>query len=571
MKEYQERNAAEVEKCDFADNDEIEEIEELEEQAESEETAGDSEMRDFKSPEEYILKAYIAEISKVKLLSSQEEIDLAHLIQEGDEMAREVMIKANLRLVVNIAKKFVNRGLSLLDLIQSGNLGLMKAVEKFKTEKECRFSTYATWWIRQTIERSLKNQSRTIRVPDHANELLGKINKAKKQLLLQNGIPPRTSDIAIHLGMDEKILTEYILCCRPTLHFEQQNKSEEGEDLCLLDIVEDTNGINPESFSSFIQLQKLYLEAMKTILKFSEASILVSRLNGWECFSEYEEYYGKAMKIISTVKEYIRNHQVDVSDSEVDAFFMAYGGKKEEVAKKRLVLQSMKDCLSSHEIDIILWWYGNGGDVFTLDDIGYLYGLTRERIRQRKEQYRKKVLFYVKDKDSRNTTSDLEIVIPEKLIPLKSKKGEVSVQPIELVEKVEMEFSTKKDINALSELQLILAGRSIKCLHLLKWVKKAMASEDFEVSKFLKTIGKSKIWLNRVLELDKLSLQARKIISSSMHKDEPYFDLSAAVLFAKIPSEDLQLRAFEDCLRLKLRSPMQIQVRVDYILRRNFA
>ncbi|TAL17086.1 sigma-70 family RNA polymerase sigma factor [bacterium] len=148
-----------------------------------------------------LIAAYLREVRKTPLLTPEEEIELSYLIAKGDEAARERMIKSNLRLVVKIAKAYLNRGLSFLDLIEEGNIGLMRGVERFKAEKECRFSTYGAWWIRQAIERALHKQTSTIRVPVHVLEHLDKMLRVHKRLEISLGREPTDDEIALDCGM----------------------------------------------------------------------------------------------------------------------------------------------------------------------------------------------------------------------------------------------------------------------------------------------------------------------------------------------------------------------------------
>ena len=147
------------------------------------------------------VKVYLKEIGRVPLLSSEEEIELAMRIMNGDEYAKKRLSEANLRLVVSIAKRYVGRGMQFLDLIQEGNLGLIKAVEKFDYTKGFKFSTYATWWIRQAITRAIADQARTIRIPVHMVETINKVKKVSSQLLHKNGHEPVAEEIALELDM----------------------------------------------------------------------------------------------------------------------------------------------------------------------------------------------------------------------------------------------------------------------------------------------------------------------------------------------------------------------------------
>jgi RNA polymerase primary sigma factor len=150
---------------------------------------------------EGILDVYLSEINEVGLLKASEEIDLAKRIRKGDAEAREVMVRANLRLVVNIAKRYVNRGLGFMDLIAEGNLGLLKAVEKFDPDAGCRFSTYATWWIKQSIRRSLINSSKTVRIPSYMVELIGKLHQAQMTLADRLGRQPTNEELGAEMGL----------------------------------------------------------------------------------------------------------------------------------------------------------------------------------------------------------------------------------------------------------------------------------------------------------------------------------------------------------------------------------
>src|SRR5512136_72757 len=148
------------------------------------------------------IKIYLRDIQRTPLLTAESEKELAQRIEKGDKGARNKMIESNLRLVVKIAKRYINRGLPFLDLIEEGNLGLIKAVERFKLSKECRFSTYATWWIRQSIERALVNQSRTIRLPVHVSDDINRLIKVTRTLLNEYNREPQVREVADAMGVD---------------------------------------------------------------------------------------------------------------------------------------------------------------------------------------------------------------------------------------------------------------------------------------------------------------------------------------------------------------------------------
>jgi RNA polymerase sigma factor (sigma-70 family) len=192
------------------------------------------------------IKLYLKEIQKTKLLSAEEERALARRIAVGDMAARDHMIESNLRLVVKIAKRYMNRGLPFLDLIEEGNMGLIKAVERFKLSKECRFSTYATWWIRQSIERALVNQSRTIRLPVHVSDDINKFIKISRELIHQFNREPQVPEIAEAMGVDPAYIRRLMVLVKKTYSIE--HPMGENRDYSLIDTIEDVNADNPLDF-----------------------------------------------------------------------------------------------------------------------------------------------------------------------------------------------------------------------------------------------------------------------------------------------------------------------------------
>lgn len=189
------------------------------------------------------IRIYLDEIRKTKLLSAEEELDLARRVSEGDEGARCQMIESNLRLVVNIAKRYMNRGLPLLDLIEEGNMGLIRAVEKFDFERGFRFSTYATWWIRQAIERAIVNQARIIRLPVHVSEDITMVLKAERKLVQELGRDPTAEDIAERLSLPiNKIQYIYQLVKRTS---SIETPIGEDDDQELMDLIQDDKAIMP--------------------------------------------------------------------------------------------------------------------------------------------------------------------------------------------------------------------------------------------------------------------------------------------------------------------------------------
>lgn len=187
------------------------------------------------------VKIYLREIGRVPLLSSDEEIDLAVRISEGDEYAKQRLTEANLRLVVSIAKKYVGRGMYFLDLIQEGNVGLIKAVDKFDYKKGFKFSTYATWWIRQAITRAIADQARTIRIPVHMVETINRLKKVQSQLLHENGVEPSEELIAEKMDLPVERVREIMRVAQEPVSMETPIGPE--EDSRLMDFIRDEDAL----------------------------------------------------------------------------------------------------------------------------------------------------------------------------------------------------------------------------------------------------------------------------------------------------------------------------------------
>ncbi|MBE6567839.1 MAG: RNA polymerase sigma factor RpoD [Ruminococcaceae bacterium] len=209
------------------------------------------------------VRIYLKEIGKISLLSAEREMLLAERIALGDEKAKEELISANLRLVVSIAKHHVDKGMHFLDLIQEGNLGLMKAVEKFDYQKGYKFSTYATWWIRQSITRALADQARTIRIPVHMVETGHKVSRASKQLLQELGREPTNEEIAERLGMPVERVIESIKVAQAPISLDTPVGEE--EDSRLGDFVEDTDTPTPVENASYAMLKEQIAEVLHTL------------------------------------------------------------------------------------------------------------------------------------------------------------------------------------------------------------------------------------------------------------------------------------------------------------------
>ncbi len=209
------------------------------------------------------VKVYLKEIGRVPLLTSEEEIELAIRIKDGDVAAKQRLSEANLRLVVSIAKRYLGRGMQFLDLIQEGNLGLIKAVEKFDYTKGFKFSTYATWWIRQAITRAIADQARTIRIPVHMVETINKVKKVSSQLLHQNGHEPTADEIAAELDMSVDKVREIMRVAQEPVSLETPIGEE--EDSHLGDFIPDDDAPAPADAASHTLLREQLMEVLDTL------------------------------------------------------------------------------------------------------------------------------------------------------------------------------------------------------------------------------------------------------------------------------------------------------------------
>lgn len=209
------------------------------------------------------VRMYLKEIGRVPLLSPEEEIELAKRMEEGDEEAKRRLAEANLRLVVSIAKRYVGRGMLFLDLIQEGNLGLIKAVEKFDFRKGFKFSTYATWWIRQAITRAIADQARTIRIPVHMVETINKLIRVSRQLLQELGREPTPEEIAKEMDISGEKVREIMKIAQEPVSLETPIGEE--EDSHLGDFIEDADARAPAEEASFTLLREQLDEVLKTL------------------------------------------------------------------------------------------------------------------------------------------------------------------------------------------------------------------------------------------------------------------------------------------------------------------
>lgn len=209
------------------------------------------------------VKMYLKEIGQVPLLGAEDEIKLAEAMKEGDERAKEKLSEANLRLVVSIAKRYVGRGMLFLDLIQEGNLGLMKAVEKFDYTKGFKFSTYATWWIRQAITRAIADQARTIRIPVHMVETINKQTRVSRMLLQTLGREPTPKEIADEMGITEERVMEIQKIAQDPVSLETPIGEE--EDSHLGDFIEDNHATAPSDIAAFSMLKEQLIGVLDTL------------------------------------------------------------------------------------------------------------------------------------------------------------------------------------------------------------------------------------------------------------------------------------------------------------------
>ena len=209
------------------------------------------------------VRMYLKEIGKVPLLSAEEEIELAKRMEEGDAEAKHRLCEANLRLVVSIAKRYVGRGMLFLDLIQEGNLGLIKAVEKFDYRKGYKFSTYATWWIRQAITRAIADQARTIRIPVHMVETINKLIRVSRQLLQEYGREPLPEEIAAEMGIPEDKVREIIKIAQEPVSLETPIGEE--EDSHLGDFIPDDDAPAPAEAAAFTMLKEQLMSVLSTL------------------------------------------------------------------------------------------------------------------------------------------------------------------------------------------------------------------------------------------------------------------------------------------------------------------
>ena len=240
------------------------------------------------------VRMYLKEIGTVPLLTANEELELAKRKQDGDEYAKQRLIEANLRLVVSIAKRYTGRGMSFLDLVQEGNLGLIKGVEKFDYTKGFKLSTYATWWIRQSVTRALADQARTIRVPVHMVETINKMSKMQRKLTLELGYEPSVTELANALDMTEEKVMEIMQIAREPASLETPIGEE--DDSHLGDFVADSNVLTPEGNVESVMLRE-HIDTLLGDLKERERQVIVLRFGLEDGHPRTLEEVGKEFKV----------------------------------------------------------------------------------------------------------------------------------------------------------------------------------------------------------------------------------------------------------------------------------
>ncbi|MBP9761131.1 MAG: sigma-70 family RNA polymerase sigma factor, partial [Candidatus Magasanikbacteria bacterium] len=242
------------------------------------------------------IQMYLREIGKIPLLSAEEEVALAKRKERGDKAAEQAMIQANLRLVVSIAKKFVGKTLTLLDLIQEGNIGLFRAVKKFDYRRGYKFSTYATWWIRQAITRALADQSRTIRIPVHMVETINRFKQIQRRLLQDLGRDPTAEELAAEMGEELAKVKQIIKISQDTVSLETSVGDDDDDDSPLSDFIEDVKNASPSHVAG-VELLKEYIEEAICQLSPREQKILEMRFGLKDGVTHTLEEVGKEFDV----------------------------------------------------------------------------------------------------------------------------------------------------------------------------------------------------------------------------------------------------------------------------------
>ena len=288
---------------DEPSDEEMEELEINGEDAESSQRMIEVQMSEISNDS---IRMYLCEIGRVPLLSAKEEIELAKSIRKGDQNSKSILAESNLRLVVSIAKKYIGRGLSFLDLIQEGNMGLFRAVEKFDPDRGYKFSTYATWWIRQAITRAIADQARTIRIPVHMVETINKLTHTQRRLVQELGREPLVEELAAELNLDVKKVRQIMKNTQETVSLDTPVGSE--EDSKLGDFIPDDEGASPDE-STNRNLVKENIHAMLKYLSPRERRIIEMRFGLIDGIAHTLEEVGKEFNV---TRERIRQIEAKV-------------------------------------------------------------------------------------------------------------------------------------------------------------------------------------------------------------------------------------------------------------------
>lgn len=270
----------------------------IKEEDEDEDKDGDLSKEDLSVPKgvsvDDPVRMYLKEIGKIPLLTGDEEVEIAKRMESGESGAKKELAEANLRLVVSIAKRYVGRGMSFLDLIQEGNLGLMKAVEKFDYTKGFKFSTYATWWIRQAITRAIADQARTIRIPVHMVETINKLVRVQRQLVQEYGRDPLPEEIAVEMNLDVERVREIQKIAQEPVSLETPIGEE--EDSHLGDFIPDDEVLSPSDAATFTLLRE-QLDEVLTTLTNREKKVLILRFGLYDGRARTLEEVGKEFDV----------------------------------------------------------------------------------------------------------------------------------------------------------------------------------------------------------------------------------------------------------------------------------
>ena len=340
------------------------------------------------------VRMYLKEIGKISLLTAEEEVEIAKRMEEGDELAKKELAEANLRLVVSIAKRYVGRGMSFLDLIQEGNLGLMKAVDKFDYTKGFKFSTYATWWIRQAITRAIADQARTIRIPVHMVETINKLVRVQRQLVQDLGRDPLPEEIAAEMNLDVERVREIQKIAQEPVSLETPIGEE--EDSHLGDFIPDDEILSPQDAATFTLLKEQLNTVLETLTE-REKKVLTLRFGLDDGRARTLEEIAAEMNLdVERVREIQKIAQEPVSletpiGEEEDSHLGDFIPDDEILSPQDAAtftllkeqLNTVLETLTEREKKVLTLRFGlDDGRARTLEEVGKEFDVTRERIRQ---------------------------------------------------------------------------------------------------------------------------------------------------------------------------------------------